>query len=169
MANGPHVPAQLYQILSERLQVSDKEAAIELYYELLSSGYSVGEILNGLSHGRSKFGQGERATAEQPRSGLDVATTGIVSEIVVADDEPAGAAWVRRLDITDEAESRESRKPEAIRSAAPDALGLDDRERLRREDWPGSEALILGSAGADTSKGWDAATGSGDQERFRFD
>ena len=65
MANELDVPAQLYQILNRRLQDNDKEAAIELYYELLSSGYSVGEILSGLGHGRSKFGQGERATAEQ--------------------------------------------------------------------------------------------------------
>ena len=48
MANELDVPAQLYQALNERLQDNDKEAAIELYYELLSSGYSVGEILNGI-------------------------------------------------------------------------------------------------------------------------
>ena len=34
---------KLYQALNERLQDNDKEAAIELYYELLSSGYPVGE------------------------------------------------------------------------------------------------------------------------------
>ena len=134
MANELDVPAQLYQILNRRLQDNDKEAAIELYYELLSSGYSVGEILSGLGHGRSKFGQGERATAEQPRSGPDAATAGIVSEIAVADDEPAGASWIRGLSGPDEAESRGSGKPEAIRSAPPDTLGSDDRERLLHED-----------------------------------
>ena len=63
MANELDVPAQLYQALNERLQDNDKEAAIELYYELLSSGYSVGEILNGIGPARGKSGQSERATA----------------------------------------------------------------------------------------------------------
>ena len=36
MANEPDVPSQLYRALNERLQNSDKEGAIEVYYELLS-------------------------------------------------------------------------------------------------------------------------------------
>ena len=63
MANELDVPAQLYQALNERLQDNDKEAAIELYYELLSSGYSVGEILNGIGPARGKSGYRERAAA----------------------------------------------------------------------------------------------------------
>src|SRR3954468_23895739 len=104
MANEPDVPAQLYQALNERLQDNHKEAAIELYYELLSSGYTVGEILNGLDHGRSKFGPGEGVTARQARSGSNEATTGIVSEIAVAEGEPAGRSWIRDLSGTDEME-----------------------------------------------------------------
>ena len=38
----------LDNVLRERLQNSDKQEAIDLYYELLSSGHSVGEILNAL-------------------------------------------------------------------------------------------------------------------------
>src|SRR4051794_41550663 len=96
MANELDVPAQLYQALNERLQDNDKEAAIELYYELLSSGYSVGEILNGIGPARGKSGQSERATAQQPLSGPDEAAAGIASEIAVAEGEPAGATWRRR-------------------------------------------------------------------------
>jgi hypothetical protein len=69
MANEPDVPAQLYRTLHERLQNSDKEGAIELYYELLSSGHSVGEILNGVGPVRSKSEYGDTATTEQPQSG----------------------------------------------------------------------------------------------------
>src|SRR3954468_19674874 len=96
-----------------------------------------------------------RATAGQPRSGPNAATAGIVSEIAVADDEPAWASWIRGLSGPDEAESRGSGKPEVIRSAPPDTLGSDDRERLLHEDWPRSESPVLGAAGADTSRGWD--------------
>ena len=39
----------LDNVLRERLQNSDKQEAIDLYYELLSSGHSVGEILESLA------------------------------------------------------------------------------------------------------------------------
>ena len=168
MANELDVPAQLYQALNERLQDNDKEAAIELYYELLSSGYSVGEILNGIGPARGKSGQSERATAEQPLSGPDEAAAGIASEIAVAEGEPAGTSWIQGLGGTNQAEGRGNGTLEAIRSVPPDALGSDDRERLRHEDWPGSEASVTGAAGADASPDRDGATGSGDRERPRF-
>ena len=41
----PHAPANLYGALKERLRTSDKQGEIDLYYELISSGHSVGEIL----------------------------------------------------------------------------------------------------------------------------
>src|SRR4051794_34669366 len=160
MANELDVPAQLYQALNERLQDNDKEAAIELNYELLSSGYSVGEILNGIGPARGRSGQRERATAEQPLSGPDEAAAGIAFEIAVAEPEPAGASWIRGLGGTSQAEGRGTGKPEAIRSVPSDALGSDDRERLRREDWPGSEATAVGAAGANAFPDWDGATGS---------
>jgi hypothetical protein len=39
------VSAHLQNVLKERLQNNDKHDEIELYYELLSLGHSVGEIL----------------------------------------------------------------------------------------------------------------------------
>src|SRR4051794_25597867 len=168
MANEPDVPAQLYQALNERLQDNDKEATIELYYELLSSGYSVGEILNGIGPARGKSGQSERATAEQPLSGPDEVAAGIASEIAVAEGEPAGTSWIRGLGGTNQAEGRGIGTLEAIRSVPPDALGSDDRERLRHEDWPGAEASVTGAAGADASPDRDGATGSGGRVRPRL-
>src|SRR5215217_3734803 len=44
------VPTHSYSVLKERLQGIDKKKEIELYYELLSSGHSVGEILDSLNH-----------------------------------------------------------------------------------------------------------------------
>ena len=67
IANEPDAPAQLYRSLNERLENSDKEGAIELYYELLSSGQSVGEILNGVGSVQVKPAQGSTTAAEQPR------------------------------------------------------------------------------------------------------
>jgi hypothetical protein len=40
-----HMSADLYGALNERLRTSDKQAEIDLCYELISSGHSVGEIL----------------------------------------------------------------------------------------------------------------------------
>src|ERR1044071_9937769 len=45
MSIDPHVSADLYSALKERLRTSDKQGEIDLYYELISSGHSVGEIL----------------------------------------------------------------------------------------------------------------------------
>ncbi len=63
MANEPDVPAQLYQALNERLQDNDKEGEIELYYELLSSGHSVGEILSGLGPGSKQIRTGRKGNS----------------------------------------------------------------------------------------------------------
>ena len=83
MANEPDAPAQLYRSLNERLENSDKDGAIELYYELLSSGRSVGEILNGVGPVRGASAQGNSVAAEQARSGHSEAQTGITAEVAV--------------------------------------------------------------------------------------
>ena len=43
--DGTDVPAHSHSVLKEHLQGIDQQKEIELYYELLSSGHSVGEIL----------------------------------------------------------------------------------------------------------------------------
>src|SRR4051794_7678925 len=84
MAKEPDGPVHLYRVLNERLQNSDKAAAIELYYELLSSGHSVGQILSAVGPVRSEAERGDTAAAEHSQSGLDE----------VATDFTSGVAWV---------------------------------------------------------------------------
>src|SRR4051812_14493192 len=79
---GSDVPADLNNVLRKRLQNNDKQEAIELYYELLSSGHSVGEILESLGHARCKSEHGNLTTAEHPLSGFDGAAPGVRSEAV---------------------------------------------------------------------------------------
>ena len=78
--NGSDVPADLNNVLRERLQNSDKQEAIDLYYELLSSGHSVGEILESLGDIRCKSEHGNITTAEPPPSGLDGVAPKVTSE-----------------------------------------------------------------------------------------
>ena len=59
-----------HSVLKDHLQGIDKQKEIELYYELLSSGHSVGEILNSLGHLQCKSEHGNVTTAEDPSSGL---------------------------------------------------------------------------------------------------
>jgi hypothetical protein len=68
MATKPEVSADLYNVLKERLQDNDKQDEIELYYDLLSSGHSVGEILNAVGSIQSKFKDVNTAAAEHPQS-----------------------------------------------------------------------------------------------------
>src|SRR3954469_4983528 len=92
MAKEPHGPVHLFRVLDEKLQSSDKAAAIELYYELLSSGHSVGEILSAVSPIRSEAERDDTAAAEHPRSALDEAATNFTSEVARVGRAQAGAA-----------------------------------------------------------------------------
>src|SRR3954451_25147545 len=74
------VLADLNSVLRERLQNNDKQEAIELYYELLKSGHSVGEILESLGHTQCKSEHGNLTTAEHPPSRVDRATPDVTPE-----------------------------------------------------------------------------------------
>src|SRR4051812_2832694 len=107
----------------ERLQNSDKEAEIERYYELLSSGHSVGEILNAVGPAQSKSECGDTATAGQPQSGLDGVASDITAEVAVAEAALADATYTRGLNIRHKAESFRTGKPEAPQSALSNEPG----------------------------------------------
>src|SRR3954451_16640081 len=105
MANEWEMPAHLYHTLNERLQNSDKQGEIELYYELLSAGHSVGEILNGVDPVQSKSEHGHAAIAEDPQSGPDVTKPDKVaiefpSEAALAEVAQANARNTSGLTIT---------------------------------------------------------------------
>jgi hypothetical protein len=86
MANEPEAPAQLCRSLNERLENSDKEGEIELYYELLSSGRSVGEILNEVGHVQGGAAQTDAVAAEPARPELGEAQIGVAAEAAVVGD-----------------------------------------------------------------------------------
>src|SRR3954453_48043 len=68
MLTEPQVSAELSSTLKERLRTSDKQEEIELYCELLSSGHSVGEILNAIGSIQSKSEHVNTAATEHPQS-----------------------------------------------------------------------------------------------------
>jgi hypothetical protein len=82
----PDAPARLRSDLRERLQSSNKQAAIEFYYELLSSGHSVGEILNAMGPVRCESERDDSACialviARDPQSEFDNAAAELISEL----------------------------------------------------------------------------------------
>ena len=55
MSIQPSLSEHFYIVLKERLQNNGKQDEIDLYYELISLGYSVGEILNAVGSIRSEL------------------------------------------------------------------------------------------------------------------
>src|SRR3954447_21107602 len=173
MAKEPHGPVHLFRVLDEKLQSSDKAAAIELYYELLSSGHSVGEILSAVSPIRSEAERDDTAAAEHPRSGLDEAATDFTSEVAWVDAAQANALSTPGLSVPEDAEGCVTKKPAAADSASPDGLGSGGSQQLRRESLPGSEPDFVESpdvveaTGVHTATGREVALRSGDPERLQ--
>ncbi len=163
MANEPKAPAQLHRSLNERWENSDKQGEIELYYEMLSSGYSVREILNGVGPVRGNSEQDRTAVAEQPQSGRDSAQTDCAAEVAAAGISRANAQSTRGLNRFGEAETRRTAKSQGAPSEEP---GLDGWKPRSSESLAGAGPQIIASAGADASGGHDAAFDFGDQERF---
>ena len=87
--NGTGRADPLDNVLKDHLQGFDKQEEIELYYELLSSGHSVGEILNSLDHLQCKSEHGSVTTAERPSSRADREAPDETSEAAIIDVAPA--------------------------------------------------------------------------------
>src|SRR3954452_3093566 len=127
------VPARLDSVLRERLQNNDKQEAIELYYELLSSGHSVGEILESLGHTRCKSEHGNVTTAEHPLSGFDGAAPEGRSEAVAMGAAQANTYRSSGLISPLGAQSCRTEKPGVTESRPLDELGSGDWEQLPGE------------------------------------
>src|SRR5687767_2810947 len=69
----PEPSPELYDQLKNRLQTHDKEGAIELYYQLLSAGRSVGEIISSVG---PLSDTGEKITAVEDHTSLAAAVPG---------------------------------------------------------------------------------------------
>src|SRR3954452_19712958 len=75
MSAEPDVPAHLHGVLKDCLQNNNKEDAIEIYYKLLSSGHSVGEILTTMDGIQGKSAHDDTTTVENQKSRFDEVAT----------------------------------------------------------------------------------------------
>ena len=165
MSIEPNTSTHLDGVLEGRLQNMDKQREIDLYYELLNSGHSVGEILNAVGPIRSKSKQGDTATSDHPQSEPD-GVTNVASEAALVDAARADALCLPGLGVTEEAESCRTEKPQATQSPSLNRLGSYDGERLLGKSLPGSEPNIVGLAGANTSLSHGEAVRSESLERL---
>ena len=152
--------------IEERLQISGKQAEIELYYELLCSGYSVGEILNAVSPTRSKSERSDSARLEQPQSKVDGAAN-VVSETTLVNATEAKVLSTPGLHIAHGLESCRTGVPQ-VRDQWLNETGSGDGQQLISVIMPVSRPDIVISSGADTSISHGREVDSGDPKRLRF-
>ena len=152
------VSIQSHSVIKDHLQGIDKQKEIELYYELLSSGHSVGEILTSLGHLQCKSEHGHVATAEHPSSGVERVAPGVMSEAELIGVAPANTQRTPGLTAPVEAESG---RTEELRL---NELGSSEWVRPAVESFPGSESDIARSAAVHTSIGSEMAVPPGNQD-----
>ncbi len=152
------VPTHSHSVLNEHLQGIDKQKEIELYYELLSSGHSVGEILDSLGHLQCKSEHGNVTTAEHPSSRVDRVAPDVTSEAALMGVAPANTQRIPGLTAPVEAESVRTDDSQL------NELGSGDRLKLADESFPGSETNIDRSAAVHTSVGSEIELPPGNEE-----
>src|SRR4051794_17554372 len=135
--------------VENRVQNSDKQAEIELYYELLTSGHSVGEILNAVGPAQSKSKHGDSAKLEQPQSGLDGATS-VASEAALVNTAEAKVRSTPGLFMAHEAESGRTGESQT-RDRWLGEAGSCDGKQIASENMCGSGPEIINPLDADTS------------------
>ena len=165
MSIEPNMSAHLHGAIEGRLQNMDKQREIDLYYELLNSGHSVGEILNAVGSTRSKSKHADTATSDHPQSELD-GVTDVASEAALVDTARANALCLPGLGVTEEAESYRTEKPQVTQSPLLNRSGSDDGEQLLGKSLPRSEPEIVGLAGAHASLSQNEAVRSESLERL---
>jgi hypothetical protein len=167
------VSAHLYGVLKERLQNSDKQGAIDLYYELLSSGHSVGDILNAVGPLRNDSDHDNSSLFRHPQSTAHGAAAIRAAELEATGAAQAGAQDTDGLRLFDNTEihrpekSESSEKHEPVKATANDELGPDNREQLFPENLTRSGLDIVKSEETHISTSCDIAIHSGDQKPFR--
>lgn len=163
------MPVQLNSVLRERMQITDKKDVIELYYELLSSGHSVGEILEALNSTQSKAGDSNIEAAEYSRAESDRAPTDIAAGVAPVQ---AAQAKTRRIpDLsTPHAADDDGR---AAQAPATESGPLKEREADNGEQPPdnpcGPEPDLPALTGSPDSANGEGTLHPGDQEQVRPD
>jgi hypothetical protein len=156
-----------HSVLKDCLHGIDKQKEIELYYDLLSSGHSVGEILNSLGHLQSRSEHGDKTIVKHSRSGSDGAMPDMTSEAVFVGAAQTNTRCTLGFSALHEAENYRITKPGATESASSNELGSNDSEQLLGESLPGSEPNFVSLAGAHAPAGPELTVRSGDQESLQ--
>src|SRR4051812_24322061 len=160
------VPMHLDKLLKERLKNIDEKSLITLYYELISSGYSVSEVLNSIYSIQRKSERGNIDLGAYPRLTSDRAPTDIAAEVASANRAQANALHFLNLSASHRAGVGRTEKPQAAGNAPSHGREADYRERLRDNLFgPGSD--IHGSAGTLTSTNREVLLRPSDVEQIR--
>jgi hypothetical protein len=121
-----NVSAHFHNVLKERLQNNDKQDEIELYYELLSSGHSVGEILNAVGSIQRKPEHINLATAEHPQSESGRVATDAMLGAALVDEAQVHAPYAPGLSALPEIGSCRTEKPQASEGPLLNEFRSDD-------------------------------------------
>ena len=138
MSTEPDMPAHLHGVLKDCLQNNNKEDAIEIYYKLLSSGHSVGEILTTVGGIQSESAHDDTATAENPKSSFDEVATEVTfkHEIEAGGLAAERARYQRELDAAVKssvaAALAKATETAAQREASLRAEAAEEKERNRK-------------------------------------
>lgn len=166
------VPAHLHGVLKERLQNSDKQEAIDLYYELLSSGHSVGEILKAVESLQGNSGHNSSAIL-QPQPAAHGTATRHASEIAevgaaeVNTQDSNGLGLFGDVEIRCAEEYKASKKHGTVEIRTNNDLVADNREQRFPESLIRSTAGVTSLEGAHISTGREIAVHRDDQKPFQ--
>lgn len=167
MSIEPDGSAHLYNVLKECLQNNGKQDEIELYYELLSSGHSVGEILNAVDSIRSKSEHVNIATAEHPQSESGGVATDATPEVALVDETQVHAPCAPGLNAPPETGSCKTEEPQASTGPPLNEFRSGDWIQLLSASLPRSGRDIVRAISAHIFTGREVAIRPGDVERVR--
>jgi uncharacterized protein YoaH (UPF0181 family) len=161
------VPMHLDSIIRERLQNSDTQSAIELFFELLRSGHSAGEILNRVNSIQRKSKQGDKSITEYLQAKVDEAPADIAAEGAPVEGARESTRRIPGVSASHGADDGSTEAPPATESVPLNRRESDDRKQLG-DGLPGSVRDILGPVAAPTSTSRDATLGRNDLDQIRL-
>src|SRR3954447_6099733 len=150
----------------ERLQNFDKQNAIELYHELLSSGYSVGEILNTINSIQGKAVHENAATMGYSQAKPDGAPIDITAGVALVEGTQASTQRILGLSTSHAVDHSITEEPPAIESVPLNRRESNDGEQLR-DRLSGSKPYNLRPVATLTSTSRDVTLRRNDLEQIR--
>src|SRR3954451_16872755 len=165
MSMEPEGSPPLHSVLKERLQNNDKQDEIQLYCELLSSGYSVGEILNAVGPIRSASEHLNTATAEHPRSESGSVATDAMPESALVDEAQVHTPCAPGLSAPPETGNCRTEEPQASEGRSLNEVRSDNWIQLLSASLLRSGRDIIRAASAHIFTDRELAIHSSEVER----